>query len=372
MRAYVGQKLAAAARAGHRLSVIAPGERDRIEPVEGGRIVWVASPPMPFDRRYRRFAAADPVWRAVDAEAPDILEGSSPWRSGWLARDWPGEAPRALVFHQDVVAAYAHVALDRFAARSAIDRLAAPWWARLRRLAGGFDATVVAGDWLAERLTGFGLQRVRSIPFGVDRRRFHPRRRDPTLRAALLRQCGLGADGVLLLAVGRFHPEKRWGAILDGFRRAHVRRPDLALLIVGDGLARRSARQAAAGLANVHFAGPIADPERLADLYASADLLVHGSGAETFGLVVAEAIASGLPIVAPDAGGAGDLARRAGGTLYRLGDAADLARALDAALAGPVRVQASAVQDTSAHFTRLFALYANLSGARRPPRADAA
>ncbi len=372
VRAYVRQKLAAAARAGHHVSVIAPGSRDRIESVDGGRITWLAGPPMPFDARYRRFAAAEPVWRAIDAERPDVIEGSSPWRSGWLARDWPGAAPRTLLFHQDVVAAYAHVALDRWLPHKVIDWLAAPWWARLRRLACGFDATLVAGDWLAKRLTDFGVERVRSVPFGVDRRWFRPGRRDPTLRTALLRQCGVGPAGMLLLAVGRFHPEKRWGVILEGFRHARVRLPNIALVVVGDGLAGKAVRRAAAGLDGVHLAGAISEPERLADIYASADLLLHGSGAETYGLVVGEAIASGMAAIAPDAGGAGDLVRRAGGRLYRLGRPGALASAIEAALGDPVPLNRSAVEDSSAHFARLFQLYAELVERRKPRRVHAA
>ena len=224
VRGYVARKIAAAAAHGHHVSVIAPGRENRIEQRDGGRIVWVASPPMPSDRRYRRFDRAAPVWRAIDAERPDILEGSTPWRGGWLARDWPGRAPRALIFHQDFVAAYPQPLLDRFLSHDAIDRLFAPWWANVRRLSQGFDVTVTAGDWLAARLARLGIARPVSIPFGVEPNRFSPRRRDEALRADLLRGGGVGPEGRLLLAVGRFHPEKRWGVILEGFRRARATR----------------------------------------------------------------------------------------------------------------------------------------------------
>ena len=367
VRSYVRQKLAAAAEHGHHVSVIAPGVADRVESVAGGRVVWLASPAMPFDPRYRRFRDAGPVWRAIDAERPDILEGSSPWRGGWLARDWPGRAPRALIFHQDFVAGYPCTLLDRWLSHAAIDRLFAPWWARLRRLSEGFDVTVTAGDWLAARLAKLGLKRLQAIPFGVEPGRFTPTRRDPGLRAEMLGRCGLGPGDSLLLAVGRFHPEKRWGVILEGFRRAKAIAPNLALVIVGDGLRRSAVERSASRIAGVHMAELIEDRNRLADLYASADLLVHGSGAETYGLVVAEAIASGLRVVAPDTGGAADLAAASGGSLYLTGDPAGCARAIIEALAaGPpeLRPWLRASGETPTHFSRLFSLYADLLAGR--------
>ncbi len=366
VRSYVRQKLAAAAEHGHHVSVIAPGVADRVERVAGGRVVWLASPAMPFDSRYRRFRDAGPVWRAIDAERPDILEGSSPWRGGWLARDWPGRAPRALIFHQDFVAGYPCTLLDRWLSHAAIDRLFAPWWVRLRRLSEGFDVTVTGGEWIAARLASFGVHRPLAIPFGVEPGRFSPARRDPALRAQMLARCGIGPEGRLLLAVGRFHPEKRWGVILGGFRRAKTVAPDLALIVVGDGLQRSSVERSASRIAGVHLAGLIVDRDRLADLYASADLLVHGSGAETYGLVVAEAIASGLRVVAPDTGGAADLAAASGGSLYVTGDPAGCARAIIEALAAEppqVRPLMRTSGDTPTHFSRLFSLYADLLAA---------
>ena len=79
----------------------------------------------------------------------------------------------------------------------------------------------------------------------------------------------------------------------------------------------------------------------MARLYASADLLVHGSGAETYGLVVAEAISSGLPVVVPDCGGASDFAPRARSAVYRIGDS-------DACAAAILRLAASVAVDSPA------------------------
>ena len=67
---------------------------------------------MPFDANYRRFVGSREVFAILDAEQPDIVEGSSPWRSGLVGRTLAGRAARALIFHQDFVAGYPYTALS--------------------------------------------------------------------------------------------------------------------------------------------------------------------------------------------------------------------------------------------------------------------
>ncbi|HEY2179959.1 MAG TPA: glycosyltransferase [Caulobacteraceae bacterium] len=361
VRRYVEAKFAAAALAGHELTVIAPGAASRVEARPGGQVVWVRGPAMPFDPRYRMFWGAREAWAAMDAARPDIVEGSSPWRGGTIAATWSGRAARALIFHQDVVAAYAHTALDRRLSRSAIDALAAPWWARLRRLSARFDVTVTGGEWLAARLAAQGVKNAVAVLFGVEAGGFDPGRRDEALRVELLARCGVGPGGRLILAMSRFHPEKRLPTVIEAFARARHARGDLALVVIGEGLARRSVERSAARAPGVALIGAIDDRAMVARILASGDLFVHGSGAETYGLAVAEAIASGLTVVVPDTGGAADLAARGRSLTYRTGDAADGARAILTALGGvawpPSQPPPGSLDD---HFAALFGLYAEL------------
>lgn len=361
VRRYVDAKFAAAAREGHDLTVIAPGSETRIEDREGGRVAWVASPLMPFDSRYRRFVARAPVWAALDTAEPDVVEASSPWASAALAAAWPGPARRALVFHQDVVAAYAHTALDGLFPHHAIDGLAAPWWRRLKRLSTRFDVTVTGGEWLAERLKGHGVANAAAVPFGIEPGCFDPGLRDEPVRSSMLARCGLRPEARLLLSVSRFHPEKRLPTVIDAVARARRGREDLGLAVVGDGLARARVERAAARAGGVALLGAVEDRRELARLYASADLFVHGSAAETYGLAPAEAIASGLPVVTPAIGGAADLARSGWAKTYRPGDAADAARAILETLDGradpPTAPPPRSLED---HFSALFQLYGQL------------
>jgi alpha-1,6-mannosyltransferase len=361
VRQYVDAKFVAAQQAGHDLTVIAPGPEAGQETRGGGRVVWVKAPLMPFDPRYRRFAGASPVWAAMDAATPDVVEASSPWGSATIVAKWPGPARRALVFHQDVVAAYAHTILDGVIPRSAIDAMAGPWWARLRRLAARFDVTVAGGEWLATRLKAHGMANALAVPFGIEAGRFGAGRRDENLRAELLARCGVGPEGRLLLAVSRFHPEKRLPTVIRAFELVRSERPDLGLAVIGDGLARRSVERAAMRAGGVTLLGALSDRDRLARVLASGDLFVHGSGAETYGLAAAEAVASGLPIVVPDSGGAADLAARGVSRTYRTGDSGACAQAILAALDGacdPPSAPPPGVLDD--HFRSLFRIYERL------------
>ena len=363
VRSYVHHKFDAARAAGHDLTVIAPGAETRMEEMRGGRIAWVKSPLMPFDANYRRFVGSREVFRVLDAERPDVVEGSSPWHSGWLAAHWPGRAARALIFHQDFVAGYPYTALSGVMALDRIDSLFAPYWGHIRRLSRRYDVTVTGGEWLARRLERFGVANACAVPFGIERGRFSPLKRDEGLRRELLALSGASPAGKLVIAVGRFHPEKRQPMLIEAFAKARETWPDLGLVLIGDGLARKTVERAARRAVNVHLLGAVTDRDRLAALYASADLLIHGSGAETYGLVVAEAIASGLPVVVPDVGGAADLAARGVSRTYPLGDGGACASVILDLLADPSRPTiVGAPSFSEDHFRRLFALYETLIG----------
>jgi alpha-1,6-mannosyltransferase len=366
VKTYTQHKLRAASAAGHELVVIAPGKHDGEEAFGGGRIVWVKSPPMPLDPRYHVFIRAAAVHAVLERERPDVIEGSSAWTGGLFAGSYRGQALKALIFHQDPVAVYPHTFLDGVLSSERIDRLCEPYWGYLRRLAREYDVTVTAGAWLAERLRTNGIDNARPVFFGSDTAAFSPALRDLTLRAELLARTGTSADGQLLVTVSRHHPEKRLHTLCEAMRIVRERR-DVGLVIFGDGpfrwLVERWAKQAG----GVHVAGFTSNREELARSLASADALLHGSAAETYGISVAEALSSGLPVIVPDRGGAAELADSSCAELYPPGDALACAHAIErlldrprAELSAAARQHAArAVRDLDQHFVDLFALYAS-------------
>ena len=372
VRTYVDQKFRAAARHRHSLTVIAPGMENRVEMREGGKLVWVEAPQLPFDRNYRMFWRAADVWRILDDEAPDVVEGSSPWRGGWIAARWQGLAARMLFMHADPVAVYPQTLLGGVIPPSSIDRLFGLFWSYLRRLNALFDGCVVAGSWLAARFASHGLRNVHTIPFGVDTASFGPGHRDNALRSMMLEKCGLSPDAALLINIGRHHPEKRVGLLIDSVSEAQQSRP-VGLYVVGDGLTHARVRAKAARASHVHVAGRVSDRERLARMVASADALLHGSTAETYGFVVAEALCCGTPVIVPDAGGAGDLAAAEYAETYSPGDLNSAAKAIlrllerDRAALSRAALDAGQrrVGDIESHFEKLFAFYAQAAHRKR-------
>ncbi|MDE2133790.1 MAG: glycosyltransferase [Alphaproteobacteria bacterium] len=377
VRNYVDQKFKAAARHRHSLTVIAPGKENHVERREGGKLVWIETPQLPFDRNYRMFWRAQDVWRVLDAEMPDVVEGSSPWRGGWIAAGWQGPAAKMLFMHADPVAVYPQTLLAGMISPATIDQLFGWFWSYLRRLNASFDGCIVAGSWLAERFSGYGLRNLHVVPFGVETASFGPGRHDGALRSAMLEKCGLGPDAALLINVGRHHPEKRVGVAIDAVSKAQQCRP-VGLYVIGDGLIHSRVRAKAAKASHVHIAGWVNDRAKLARMVASADALLHCSTAETFGFAVAEALCSGTPVIVPDAGGAGDLAAAGYAETYTPGDPNSAARAIlnllqrDRRLLSGSALEAGQqrIGDIESHFDRLFAVYAQAALRKRAEPAE--
>jgi alpha-1,6-mannosyltransferase len=156
-----------------------------------------------------------------------------------------------------------------------------------------FDLVLAPSRTMVESLRTLGVERVALQPLGVNTRLFHPRRRDPNLRLTL----GLRNDTRLLLFAGRFAREKNIPVLLDALQRLG---PRYHLLLVGGGGRLRLP-------ANVTRYPYIGSEDALARLMASCDAFVHAGDKETFGLVILEAMACGVPVVGVAAGGVGEL-----------------------------------------------------------------
>ncbi len=141
---------------------------------------------------------------------------------------------------------------------------------------------------------------------------------------------GVGGKKTILF-VGRLLEVKGVRVLFDAFEKARTKRSDLALLVVGDGAGRKTFEQLAEskGLWDAHFLG-FRSQEELPEIYAAADLFVLPSLSEPWGVVVNEAMASGLPIVASDqVGAAADLVEDGqNGRVVAAGSADALAEAI--------------------------------------------
>jgi alpha-1,6-mannosyltransferase len=294
---------------------------------------------MPYDPTYHWLARLDRIRAFVKREQPDVLEVHSPYLAT-LGAFVAGRTPvRTFWWHADPIDTYLAVAKLPL-------RLGAPLWRGLAAMLGRFDAVLAAGRTQVKKLLKHGVKTVFHIPFGVDKKVFHPRPRRPHLMP-------------LLIGVGRFAVEKRWDVVLDAFARIKT---EATLVLYGDG-PERARLEAKAG-PRVVFKGFEKDRGKLAAALADADLLVHGCPHETFGLGIAEAMACGTPVVVPDRGGACEAIDPASGMTYRSEDPAACAAAIETMLARDVREAARRAADkvwsVEDHFARVVEVYAEL------------
>ena len=170
-------------------------------------------------------------------------------------------------------------------------------WRWLRGIHNGAARTLAPSTVTATGLLGQGIGNVWLWGRGVDTRRFDPAKRSQELRTALLAHGAPGGE-LLVRYVGRLATEKRV-ELLTGITAL----PGVRLVIVGAGPAEAMLRQ---HMPEAIFLGERRG-EELAAIYASLDVFVHSGPYETFGQTLQEAAASGLPVIAPAAGGPLDL-----------------------------------------------------------------
>ena len=173
-------------------------------------------------------------------------------------------------------------------------------------------------------LADLGLPDVEVWGRGVDTALFHPGRRSQALRADL----GMGSSFTFLY-VGRLAAEKRVDFVLEAFRRASAAVPRGVMRLIIAGTGPFEAELKASAPPDVTFLGFLDRQTRLPDLYANCDAFAFASLTETLGLVVLEAMASGLPVIAAPVGGVQDHLRDCvNGLTYDAGDPSAMARGM--------------------------------------------
>jgi glycosyltransferase involved in cell wall biosynthesis/predicted metal-dependent phosphoesterase TrpH len=226
---------------------------------------------------------------AVDALAEgryDLVHLCSPGPAGVAA------ALIARIMELPLVGSY-HTELGAYAGlRSGDARLRAGMDAALAALYGLCEVVLSPSESADASLRALGVaaERIGRWDRGVDVARFDPRRRDPH---------SLPGE-VTVLYAGRLTHEKGADLLADAFLRAHAREPRLHLVLAGGGPEESALRERLGARAT--FLGWL-DSEQLAPVYASADMFLFASRTDTFGQVILEAQASGLPVVAAAEGG---------------------------------------------------------------------
>ena len=269
---------------GHEPLVIAPAPA-RGAPGAAGPfpcpVTRLRSMPVPVYRNFRISTPGPALRAAVAGHRAELVHLASPFVLGSGRQPLPDDRPLP-----DRHARVCPGVPDGPAGRGGGLALGAP-------IHNAADRTLAASTASADSLRAHGVERVWVWGRGVDTRLFDPAKRNERLR----RELAPGGE-VLIGYVGRLAPEKRVDLLAQV---AEV--PGARLVIVGGGPAEAALRRAMPGAV---FLGPRYGPE-LAQVYASLDIFVHSGARETFGQTLQEAAASGLPVVAPAAGGPLDL-----------------------------------------------------------------
>ena len=256
--------------------------------------VLVPSVRMPFYRELRLpMPPFGRVKRAIDAFGPDVIHVATEATLGLtvLRHALSRKVPTVSSFHTN---------FDQYTNHYRVGFAKGLIWRYLRWFHNDTRETYVPSLATISELEARGFERLVLWPRGVDGDLFRP---DRPRREALRASLGFGPDDLVVAYVGRIAPEKNVDYLIDALERVGASRPGVRFLFVGDGPSRPEAEERMKGRAV--FAGYRAG-EDLADHYAAADLFAFSSLTETFGNVVLEAMASGLPVVAVRAGGVGD------------------------------------------------------------------
>lgn len=273
---------------GHQALVIAPESSGGITEYAGFRVKRVPSLemkgllPVGFPQKM-----IEPL---IDGFNPDVIHLASPFFLGNYASRVAERLniPTLSVYQTDIAGFARHYGLT--VAHDSLKR----WVAKIHKRT---TRTLAPSNWSCEDLKTTGVPNVHLWPRGVDSQKFSPEKRDINLRCELLAD---RPDRKLVGYVGRLANEKRIDdlATLDA-------RDDIQLVIVGEGPARTRLERV---LKNARFVG-YQSGEDLARYYASLDIFVHTGKHETFCQSVQEALASGVPVIAPNFGGPTDLVK---------------------------------------------------------------
>ena len=335
-------------------TIVVPG---RATHTERGGVCTLAGYPVPGTFNYRLPLNPRRWTRLLDELEPTLIEAGDvfhPAWAGWLVAQRRG-IPLAGFYHSN---------LPQLMGWRIGGKLTESVLGRYVRLVyERCDLVLAPSRLMCEYLRNLGVVQVAHQPLGVDAELFNPVRRSDRLRQRL----GLPSRTRVLVFAGRFAEEKNLPVLFKAF--AQLGAP-YHLLLIGGGRRARPTH-------NVTILPYRRNSLELARWIASADALVHAGTKETFGLVVLEGMACGLPVVAARAGAFPEFVDETVGELAAPGSATGMAEAIAALYARDLEaVGAAARERVLRHFTwgcafqRQLAAYASLLAAQRMPLPD--
>ncbi len=328
--------MAAAKRHRREVRLVVPGEREYVEIVNDfAKIYYIPARQSPiFDKRYRmmlpwQYMPSETLIRKIMIdEMPDIVEVTDKYTLSML-----GAMIRIGKFKQLGRPMLVHFSCERMddnVASFLNDGRVGKWLARNvigKYILPSFDFHIANSTYTAEEffesvksINGSFLnwtwrkfrapriplsERIKVCPRGVDAEQFTPTRRSAEVRREMIKLAGGNENAKLLLYAGRISPEKKIGLLIETMKLlAADDETDFRLIVAGDGPLAENLRGEAEKLGRhkITLLGHL-DKETLSNYYANADIFVHPNPQEPFGIAPLEAMASGVPTLAPRSGG---------------------------------------------------------------------
>jgi glycosyltransferase involved in cell wall biosynthesis len=271
---------------GHEIHLVRPRQNATELPAQGDSFEEMLARGIPipkYNHLKMGMPARQALIRAWSTRRPDIVQVVTEGPLGWSAV----AAARRLKL--PVITEF-HTNFHSYTRYYGVGWLKQPLAAWLRRFHNKGDLCLAPTDSLRAELKSIGYANVEVVARGVDTALFSPLRRSETLRQSW----GVNAGSLVCAIVSRLAPEKNLELGIRAFEAIQALRPDARLVFVGDGPARAPLQ---ARYPQHVFAG-MRSGEDLASHYASADFFIFPSLTETFGNVITEALASGLPVLA--------------------------------------------------------------------------
>jgi len=319
-------------------------------------IVRIPSPPLPFSNGYR-FPLRRKQWvDRLKEIKPSIIEAADPYVTGWASID-AGNAldiPVIGFYHSDLP----EMLGSRFG--SSVREYLQKY---VHRLYQHYERVLAPSHEMATKLVDMGVKNVHVQPLGVDSHLYNPDKRDPAIRQKL----GLTDETRLLIFAGRGSHEKNLPELLSTMR---LLGSEYHLLMIGSNMPTHLPH-------NVTTIDHFVPQSELARYLASADALVHAGTNETFGLVVLEGMASGLPVVVSRAGALKENVNESFGMLSDPHDPVSMAHSVHAlferdtlALGKRARQEVEQRFDWSAVVTGVLGHYEQALGITLPQKPD--
>jgi 1,2-diacylglycerol 3-alpha-glucosyltransferase len=302
--AIVVEKLAIAmANRGHKVLVIAASDRERPYIVQDKNLTVLrlssVHNPMRVNQRFLRFPHFA-ILNALKKFRPDVIHVHEPLQTAWagIAHAHRNHIPITLTSHQ-VPAFVASYLPNLPGLRKSVESIL---WIYARWLMKKIHSVIAPSYTTARLISSITGIQTNMISNGIDLQTFHPPLSSDDGTAAR-KKWNLPLCVPLLLHVGRLDTDKRVDCILKACQQT-LQKTSVHLFIVGDGCEKNNLIRLSRDLGiaeRVHFAGFVSQQDGLPNIYPMANVFVTASEVETQGIVLLEAAASGLPIVAVNA-----------------------------------------------------------------------